>query len=81
MESELDEEVFGNMMNAFVQCWEKQESTFVKYFLENYFNRSGNKRCVRSYVTSSVKINMWAHKNCSYFSGLLCHNALVILTK
>ena len=50
MESELDKEVLGNMMNSFIQCWEKQEPTFIKYFLENYFNRSDKKLLYVTYL-------------------------------
>ena len=43
MESELDEEAFKNMLDSFIQHWEKIEPGFIKYFQDNYYNRCGKK--------------------------------------
>ena len=41
LESELNETVFGELIQLFVQHWEQKEPTFIKYFQEHYCNRTG----------------------------------------
>ena len=41
LESELDEIVFGELIQLFFYHWEHMEPTFIKYFQKHYCNRTG----------------------------------------
>ena len=58
MESELNEEAFKNMLDSFIQHWEKKEPGFIKYFQDNYCNRCGKKFTIRIHSCKLTNIGI-----------------------